>query len=179
MAIGIASFPSTIGSCGVAWNDTGICSVLLPEASDAATRDELLRRHPDASLAEPPALVAAAIERMTGLLEGQPDDLRDVEVDFGETSDFAQQVWDITRAVGPGETTTYGEIAQQMAMPHAAREVGQALGRNPVPIIVPCHRVLGAGGKMVGFSAPGGVATKLRILGIEGAAAPDGQTALF
>jgi methylated-DNA-[protein]-cysteine S-methyltransferase len=172
-------FPTTIGACGVAWSDAGICSVLLPEWSDRVTQDELLRRHPDATPAEAPPAVAAAIARMTNLLDGDTDDLRDVEVDFGQTSDFAQQVWEITRSVGPGETTTYGDIAHQMAMPNAAREVGQALGRNPVPIIVPCHRVLGAGGKLVGFSAPGGVATKLRILGIEGAAAPDGQTALF
>jgi methylated-DNA-[protein]-cysteine S-methyltransferase len=179
MSSGIALFPTTIGACGVAWSDVGICNVLLPESSDPATRDELLRRYPGAAPAEPPPEVAAAITRMTNLLDGDADDLRDVEVDFGDTSDFAQQVWKITRSVGPGETTTYGDIAQRMAMPHAAREVGQALGRNPVPIIVPCHRVLGAGGKLVGFSAPGGVATKLRILGIEGAAAPDGQTALF
>jgi methylated-DNA-[protein]-cysteine S-methyltransferase len=179
MATGIALFPTTIGACGVAWSDAGICSVLLPESSDRATHDELIRRHPDAVPAEPPTPVAAAIVGMTSLLDGNADDLRDVEIDFGQTSDFAQQVWEITRTVGPGETTTYGDIAHRMAMPHAAREVGQALGRNPVPIIVPCHRVLGAGGKLVGFSAPGGVATKLRILGIEGAAAPDGQTALF
>lgn len=179
MATGIALFATTIGACGVAWSDKGICSVLLPESSDTATRDELLRRHPDATPSDPPPAVANAITRMTSLLDGDADDLRDIEIDFGQTSDFAQQVWEITRTVGPGETTTYGDIAHRMAMPHAAREVGQALGRNPVPIIVPCHRVLGAGGKLVGFSAPGGVATKLRILAIEGAAAPDGQTALF
>jgi methylated-DNA-[protein]-cysteine S-methyltransferase len=179
MATGIALFATTIGTCGVAWTEAGICSVLLPEAADGATRGELLRRYPDAVATEPPTEIATAIARMTNLLGGASDDLRDIGVDFGPTAEFAQQVWEITRTVGPGQTTTYGEIAHRMQMPHAAREVGQALGRNPVPIIVPCHRVLGAGGRMVGFSAPGGVATKLRILGIEGAAAPDGQTALF
>jgi methylated-DNA-[protein]-cysteine S-methyltransferase len=106
------------------------------------------------------------------------DDLSDIVVDFGDASDFSCAVWSATRTVGPGNTTTYGEIAKQLGQPHTARDVGQALGRNPVPIIVPCHRVLGAGGKMVGFSAPGGVNTKTRMLHIEGAAF-EGQPALF
>jgi methylated-DNA-[protein]-cysteine S-methyltransferase len=179
MPLGFATFPTAIGHCGVAWTAAGICDVLLPEGEETAIRTRLARRHPDATLGEPPPDVATAIVRMTSVLAGEPDDLRDITVDLAGASEFAQRVWETTRAVGPGETTTYGDIAAQLAMPNGAREVGQALGRNPVPLIVPCHRVLGAGGKLVGFSAPGGVETKLRMLGIEGAATPDGQTALF
>jgi methylated-DNA-[protein]-cysteine S-methyltransferase len=118
------------------------------------------------------------MERIGKVLAGEPDDLRDVPVDFGAAPEFSRQVWELTRSVTPGHTTTYGDIATRLGYPHASREVGQALGRNPVPVIVPCHRVLGAGGKLVGFSAPGGVGTKLRLLAIEGAE-PNGQPALF
>jgi methylated-DNA-[protein]-cysteine S-methyltransferase len=179
MAVGTTTFATSIGECGVAWNGAAICSVMLPSRSADGVGVDLHRRHPDATPTSPPPTVQEAIDRMTALLDGVPDDLHDIEVDLGGASAFAQQVWQLTRAVRPGETTTYGEIATQLGMPHVAREVGQALGRNPVPLIVPCHRVLGAGGKLVGFSAPGGVETKLKILAIEGAAAPDGQTALF
>jgi methylated-DNA-[protein]-cysteine S-methyltransferase len=139
----------------------------------------LLRQHPGASLAPLPEHVRHAVERISSLLAGSADDLRDIEVDDSTCSEFARRVYAAARGVGPGQTTTYGEIASQLGAPQAAREVGQALGHNPMPIIVPCHRVLGAGGKLVGFSGPGGVQTKLRMLAIEGAAAPDGQTALF
>jgi methylated-DNA-[protein]-cysteine S-methyltransferase len=179
MTAGFTTFATSVGQCGVAWSDAGITRVYLPEGSAERLHAQLEHDLAPLGPATPPAAVDEAIERMTRLLDGEPDDLRDVEIDVTGRSEFAQRVWDLARAVAPGATTTYGAIAQQLGSPNAAREVGQALGRNPVPIIVPCHRVLGAGGKLVGFSAPGGVETKLRMLGIEGAAAPDGQTALF
>jgi methylated-DNA-[protein]-cysteine S-methyltransferase len=176
---GVTVFPTAIGPCGIAWRAEQICGVQLPERTEAATRERMLRQHPGATEAPPPPHVRAAIDRITGLLGGSGDDLRDIEVDDTMCSEFARRVYRLTRSVEPGQTTTYGEIAAQLGAPQAAREVGQALGHNPLAIIVPCHRVLGAGGKLVGFSAAGGVQTKLRMLAIEGAAAPDGQTALF
>ncbi len=105
--------------------------------------------------------------------------MRDIEIDLDHASQFRRDVYDVARGVEPGATITYGEIARRLGNPHASREVGQAMGSNPVPLIVPCHRVLAADNKLGGFSAPGGIATKLRLLSIEGAATPEGQTALF
>jgi methylated-DNA-[protein]-cysteine S-methyltransferase len=179
MTIGIAAFDTAIGQCGLAWGDDGIRSVMLPSRSELGIEGDLRGRHPDGEPIPAPSPIQQAIDRMVRLLAGESaDDLRDIRVDFGDASDFSRQVWETTRTVGPGETTTYSEIAKRLGQPHAAREVGQALGRNPVPIIVPCHRVLGAGGKLVGFSAPGGVQTKITMLQVEGAAF-EGQPALF
>ena len=102
---------------------------------------------------------------------GEAVDLGDIALDLAAAPDFHRKVYEVARTIPPGQTMTYGEIAKQLGVPHESREVGQALGRNPVAIIVPCHRVLGADGKMGGFSANGGVATKRRILEIEGASA--------
>jgi methylated-DNA-[protein]-cysteine S-methyltransferase len=180
MPAGSAVFASPIGPCAIAWSaDGAVCGLALPDGAPDTTLEQLRRAHPDCEPQSPPPAVQAVIARITELLDGRPDDLRDVDIDVAGASEFARQVWDATRDVAPGCTTTYGELARQIGSPHAAREVGQALGRNPIPIIVPCHRVVGAGGRLVGFSAPGGVTTKLRILGIEQAATPDGQTALF
>jgi methylated-DNA-[protein]-cysteine S-methyltransferase len=176
MVSGFARFGTAIGECAVAWTERGVCAVMLPSADDVGA--DMQRRFPDTPEAAPPPQIKATIDRMVGVLAGASDDLRDVTVDLADASEFAQRVWAATREITPGKTTTYGEIAQRLGQPHAAREVGQALGRNPVPIVVPCHRVLGAGGRMVGFSAPGGVTTKLRMLQIEGAAF-EGQPALF
>lgn len=109
---------------------------------------------------------------MTALLSGEPIDLADVVLDMDGVPEFHQRVYGVTRRIPPGETRTYGEIATALGEPGAARAVGQALGRNPFPIVVPCHRVLAAGGKAGGFSAPGGTRTKMKILDIEGASVP-------
>jgi methylated-DNA-[protein]-cysteine S-methyltransferase len=162
-------FPTAIGECGIAWNDRGVCGVQLPEATTAATRERLAKQWPDASDEPPIGPAARAIEGITALLAGEPDDLHDVVIDLNGVSEFRRGVYDVARRVKPGETITYGEIASRLGIPHAAREVGQALGANPVPLIVPCHRVLAAGGKLGGFSARGGVTTKSRLLAIEGA----------
>jgi methylated-DNA-[protein]-cysteine S-methyltransferase len=178
MANGIALFATAIGSCGIAWTDDGISGVQLPEATEAVTQSRLSRHHPGATIATPPPDIAHAIDRINRLLAGEADDLRDIEIDLVGVPEFNRRVYDVARGVGPGQTTTYGEIAAALGSPRAAREVGQALGRNPVPLIVPCHRVLAAGGKVGGFSAQGGVTTKLRLLDIEGAE-PGGQPSLF
>ena len=118
------------------------------------------------------------IERIGALLRGERIDLSDVPVDLGRVPEFERRVYAIARAIPPGSTMTYGEIAKRLGDPLLARDVGQAMGHNPFPIVVPCHRVLAAGGKPGGFSAPGGVDTKLRMLRIEGAAAA-AQASLF
>ncbi|ADP84855.1 methylated-DNA--[protein]-cysteine S-methyltransferase [Pseudofrankia inefficax] len=175
--VGFALFGTAVGCCGVAWRDEVIVGVALPARPDgadeiaghAATRASLAAEHPDFVEGEPPPAVAAAIDGMIALLAGEPIDLADIRVDLDGMPDFHRRVYEVTRAIPPGSTLTYGEVAARLGMPGAAQAVGQALGRNPVPIIVPCHRVLAAGGALGGFSAPGGAATKQRILRIEGA----------
>ena len=109
------------------------------------------------------------------MLAGQSRDLSGIAIDDADVPQFNRRVFAIARAIPPGQTITYGEIAERLGDKALARAVGQALGENPVPLIVPCHRVLAAGGKIGGFSASGGVVTKLRLLTIEGAQ-PGGPT---
>ena len=171
---GFCLFETAIGTCGVVWNARGLVAVLLPELGGRSMREHIAGRYPQALEAEPPPEVGAAIEAMTALLAGEPRDLSFIALDLERTGAFERRVYDIARAIPPGATLTYGEIAGRLGEPQAAQAVGQAMGRNPWPIVVPCHRVLGAGGKVGGFSAPGGAKTKLRMLEIEGALRPEG-----
>ena len=171
MTTGFTLFDTPIGACSLVWKDGSIVGLRLPEESAATTRTRITRRWPDAEEQKPPPAMQAVIDRVLKLLAGEPVDLGDVPLDFGDAPDFHKRVYEVARTIPPGQTMTYGEIAKRLETPHESREVGQALGRNPVAIIVPCHRVLGADGKMGGFSANGGVATKRRILEIEGARA--------
>jgi len=166
-----AIFETPIGACGIAWNETGIAGFQLPSATADVTRARLQRRWAGAVESPPTPGVRRTIDRVLALLAGEPDDLQDVAVDLADAPDFNRRVYEVARSIPPGQTLTYGEIAKRLGVPHESREVGQALGRNPIAIIVPCHRVLGADGRMGGFSASGGVATKRRILEIEGASA--------
>jgi methylated-DNA-[protein]-cysteine S-methyltransferase len=118
---------------------------------------------------EPPPPIAAAIEAIVRLLSGKAEDLSGISIELAGASEFERQVYAAACAIPPGETRTYGELAAEIGAPDAARAVGHALGRNPLPIIVPCHRILASGGRSGGFSAPGGTTTKLRMLEIEGA----------
>lgn len=163
-----ADFATAIGRCGIAWSDRGVIGVQLPEASEMATRARLRRRFPDASEASPTPSIQSAIDGIVALLAGQDaGDLSDIDLDLRAVPAFNAAVYRVARTIPPGETLTYGEIAARLNDPGAARAVGQALGANPIPIIVPCHRVLAAGGRAGGFSAPGGVMTKLKLLEIE------------
>jgi methylated-DNA-[protein]-cysteine S-methyltransferase len=162
-------FETAIGRCGIAWGERGITGVQLPEASELKTRTRLLRRFPGVSEASPPPAVQTAIDRIIALLRGDAADLSVVAIDLAGIAEFDRRVYEVARAISPGATLTYGDIATRLGDRSLARDVGQALGRNPYPLIVPCHRVLAAGGKTGGFSANGGVATKLRLLSIEGA----------
>lgn len=164
-----ALFDTAIGRCGMVWSRRGVAAVRFPESGEDAVRNRILRRFPDAAETKPPEKMQRAIDEITALLNGESRDLRDIDVDLGDAPDFNRRVYDVARSIDPGETLTYGEIAERLGDRNLARDVAQALGQNPVPIIVPCHRVMAAGGKTGGFSAPGGVRTKLKLLSIEGA----------
>jgi methylated-DNA-[protein]-cysteine S-methyltransferase len=166
---GFALFPTAIGSCALVWRGGAVIGAALPEEDEGTARARLVRRFPDAEEAEPPAFVADAVERIANLLAGEAPDLSPIPLDLSAADEFERRVYAAARAIPRGEVRTYGDLAAAIGTPGAARAVGAALGRNPIPIIVPCHRVLAAQGKSGGFSAPGGTATKFRMLAIEGA----------
>jgi methylated-DNA-[protein]-cysteine S-methyltransferase len=168
-------FDTAIGACGIVWSGPRITGVQLPEREAGKTRARLLRRNPDARETSPPPDIQRVIDDIVALLRGEPRDLSGIDVAIETVPEFNQRVYAIARTIPPGQTLSYGDIATQLGDRLLARDVGQALGQNPFPIIVPCHRVLAAGGKMGGFSAPGGIATKLKLLSIE-RAEPNGPT---
>ena len=172
-------FETAIGTCGVIWTERGITGVHLPDTNPARTPASVTHRCPGAMHAEPPPHVQPAIDGIVALLRGEKRDLREIALDFGALPDFNRRVYELARTIAPGATMTYGDIAIRLGAPGTARAVGHALGQNPWPIIVPCHRVLAADGRMGGFSAPGGVATKRRILEIEGVAGVQAPPRLF
>jgi methylated-DNA-[protein]-cysteine S-methyltransferase len=169
MSYSFSIFDTAIGSCGVVWSARGIAGVQVHNGNEHSTRASLLRRFAGAQEAAPSAEVQQAIDGVVALLGGEKSDLSNVTIDVDELPEFNRRVYDVARTIPPGLTMTYGEIAERLGDRLLARDVGQALGQNPVPLIVPCHRVLAAGGKTGGFSAPGGVVSKLRLLTIEGA----------
>jgi methylated-DNA-[protein]-cysteine S-methyltransferase len=172
---GFALFATAIGRCGIVWSARGIVGVQLAEASEQATRKRLLRRFPGACEAVPAEAAHRTIEGIVALLAGERRDLSATVLDWEAVPDFNRRVYDVARTIPAGSTLSYGEIAERLGDRSLAREVGQALAQNPFPIIVPCHRVMAAGGRTGGFSAPGGVRTKLRLLSIE-RAEPGGPT---
>src|SRR5262245_21425375 len=176
MEHGFALFDTDIGPCGIAWGARGVTGVQLPEASEARTRARLVRRYPQAHEAPPPADVRRVIDGLVALLRGEASDLSAAALDMDGVPEFDRRVYEVARDIAPGATLSYGEIAARLGERGLARDVGQALGRNPFPLIVPCHRVLAAGGKAGGFSANGGVTTKLRLLTIERARTSDAPT---
>jgi methylated-DNA-[protein]-cysteine S-methyltransferase len=162
-------FDTAIGHCGIVWGARGVVAVQLPMSNEDKTRGRIRQRYGDIAEAPPPAEVQSAIDGIVELLAGKPNDLADVVLDLEGVPEFNRGVYDIARTIPPGQTLTYGDIAKRLGGVELSRDVGQALGRNPCPIVVPCHRVLAAGGKPGGFSANGGVTTKLKMLAIEGA----------
>lgn len=160
-------FETAIGICALAWEGERFIGAQLPEGDEGAARHRLARRFPEASEAAAEGFVAGAVAGIQALFAGEKRDLSDLPLAIETVPAFHRKVYEIALAIPHGETLTYGEVAQRLGEPGAARAVGVALGQNPWPIIVPCHRVLAAGGKTGGFSADGGVGTKLRILTIE------------
>ncbi len=166
-------FDTSLGPCGIAWREgdrPALTSFQLPAIDARATEERIARETGARPSNAPPPAIAGIIGRVRRHFEGYPEDFRDVEVDLDGAGPFARQVYAAARAIPAGKTATYGEIAETLARPGAARAVGQALGKNPIPLIIPCHRVVAAGGKPGGFSAPGGLRTKSRMLAVEGVA---------
>lgn len=156
-----ATFTTPFGLCAIAWSDAGVTRFLLPDPE---------RPSGGGTEAEPPAWVQGIIARVRRHLAGEAQDFSDVRYDFSRVTEFVCEVLRATLTVKSGNTSTYGDVATAMGQPPAAgRAVGSALGDNPWPLLIPCHRIVAAGGKMTGFSGPGGVATKVRLLALEGA----------
>ncbi len=170
MVQGLYIFDTAIGPCGLAWSEHGLTGAALPEPTAEATLVRLKRRRPHAEVRDPPAFILQAAGRIRALTRGEAVDLSDIPLDQDGCSELERQVWNITHAIPFGQTLTYGDIARRLGDVSLSRAVGQALGANPIPIIVPCHRVVAADGKTGGFSAPGGVSTKLKLRNIERAA---------
>jgi methylated-DNA-[protein]-cysteine S-methyltransferase len=159
-------FGTVIGTCGIAWTEHGIRTVQLPEINETATRARLLARFPGAAEAPPSPEVVKARDNIVAMLYGMHVDVSDIRFDMARVPAFHQQVYQVASATRPGETLTYSEVAARLGMPATARAVGQAVGKNPLPIVIPCHRILAKGGS--GLSAHGAAATKMRLLAIEG-----------
>jgi methylated-DNA-[protein]-cysteine S-methyltransferase len=164
---GFVLFETAIGRCALLWRGGLVIGAALPERDEEAMRTRLEARFPGVGEASPPPFVADAVRKVARLLDGERMDLGDIPIDLSGASELERKVYEAALRIPCGEVRTYGEVAREIGAPAAAQAVGVALGRNPVPILVPCHRVLASGGKSGGFSAPGGVATKFRMLEIE------------
>ena len=165
MSRGFTEFDTEVGRCGIAWGDRGVTGVWLPGT----------RRLRETS--PPTADVEDIIEAIVALLTGEHRDLSWVTLDMDGLPDLDRRVYEVARTIPAGSTASYGDVAARLGAPNAGRDVGKALARNPFPIVVPCHRVIGTGGEVGGFSAAGGVTTKMRLLAIEGSRAS--QASLF
>lgn len=166
-------FETAIGACAIAWreaSESGVVAIVgfqLPDATAAQTESRITGKSRASKSANPPAQISRLVEKIMKHLDGDLQDFRDVPVDLSAAAPFARRVLEAARHVPPGRTTTYGELARIAGRPDASRAVGQIMGANPVPLIIPCHRVVGAGGKSGGFSAYGGRMTKADLLAIE------------
>lgn len=178
-----AMFETPLGHCALAWNDEGVTGFQLPEETADATRAQLLAKaneagEENAKLRGAPKWVKETITRVRAHLAGKPQPLAEVPIDFSRASDFDAKIYRALRAVPAGKTTTYGELAKKIGSPGGSRAVGRAMATNPYPLLVPCHRVVAAGGKAGGFSAYGGILTKEKLLVLEGGGLT-AQTSLF
>jgi methylated-DNA-[protein]-cysteine S-methyltransferase len=166
-------FDTAIGMCATAWQETAgsdqpaLIWFQLPEATAEMTESRIAKKSGARKCGNPPTAISALVERIREHLSGELHDFRDVLVDLSAAAPLARQVLEAAREIAPGETTTYGELARAVGRPDAARAVGRIMGSNPIPLIIPCHRVVAAGGKSGGFSAPGGRMTKAELLAIE------------
>ncbi len=160
-------FATPIGTCALVWGPGGLRSVHLPDATERETRERVVREHPSAGEVEPPDRIRRIAASVARLLEGGSDDLGEVPLDWDGVTPFQRRVYEAAREIPAGETRTYGELARRLGSPGGARAVGQALGRNPFVLVVPCHRVLASNGSLGGFSAHGGARTKRMLLDIE------------
>ena len=167
-------FPTALGTCGLAWNDAGLTGFSLPDDDETRMERRLATKSDEADVAVHPDAVpppiAGIIARAQRHLAGEPQDFADLSYDFSAVTEFQRRVYRHALTVKPGHTQTYGEVASALQLePGSARSVGTALGYNPWPLLVPCHRFLGVNDRMIGYSAPGGIRTKTRLLVLEGA----------
>lgn len=167
--MGFAMFDTAIGRCAIAWCGDRVVGTQLPETNSAKTRQRMQTRFPRTREGNPPADIARVVHDLVALLSGQPSDLGAVPLDLDGLPPFRRRVYEAARRIPAGGTVTYGALARTIGAPGSARSVGHALGRNPFPLIVPCHRVVAANGRPGGFTAAGGVDIKLRLLDIENA----------
>ncbi|MCA0278739.1 MAG: methylated-DNA--[protein]-cysteine S-methyltransferase [Proteobacteria bacterium] len=168
---GHAVFETALGFMALAWSETGLKRLCLPEKTHAAAERRLLRLAGEVDISSGravPEWVALLIADIRRYAEGEDVDFTSVPVDLSGVDDFRLDIYAAARALRYGETTTYGGLAEKSGHKGLFRETGAALGANPVPLVIPCHRILAAGGKIGGFSATGGSATKERMLELEG-----------
>ena len=168
-------FETSLGLCGLAWHERGVIGFQLPEDDVSKTRGRIAKRFPGIVEALPPPDIQGIIADVAALLRGEARDLSAVPLDMEGVSDFDRRVYEVARSIPPGRVLTYGEVAARLGIDNA-RAIGQALGRNPFAVIVPCHRVVAASGKLGGFSANGGATTKRRLLAIENARRDESPT---
>ena len=178
MSIGFALFATAIGECAIAWNEVGLTGVWLPETSPARLRARIVQRRSDAAEAKPVGENADAVTGIAALLRGERTDLTGIRIDDVLLENLDRRVYRTARTIPPGRVVTYAALAERVGQAVSAREVGRSLGRNPFPLVVPCHRIVAASGQLGGFSAPGGAATKRRLLTIEDSRL-DGASDLF
>ncbi|MDB5806705.1 MAG: methylated-DNA-[protein]-cysteine S-methyltransferase protein [Betaproteobacteria bacterium] len=173
-------FETALGTCGLGWSELGVVCMQLPGVDAGDTQRRLTRRTAATAHTPPPAM-AQLILRLQTYMRGEAVEFGEVVVDLSQADPLCRQVYAAARAIAWGRTVSYGEMAGGLGMPNAAREVGQALARSAVPVVIPCHRIVGSDGKLGGYSAPGGPDTKLKLLELEGArpGTPAGQGALF
>jgi len=166
-------FETSLGTIGIAWRGDAITRLLLPQKDVAAMARKLEAF--GANPTEPSPFVSSIIDMVRRYANGEPIEFSNVEVSAGDVGDMRAAIYAVLRTVPHGQTLTYGDLAKLAGYPGMAREIGEAMGKNPVPLIVPCHRVVAAGGRIGGFSAPGGSATKEKMLRLEGALKPPVQ----
>ncbi len=171
-------FDTAIGRCAIAWGEAGIVGVQLPEAREIDTRRRLFHIYPEARETKPTQNAEAAIEGIVALLRGGAADFADVTLDMRGIHGFDQRVYQITQRLPRGETLTYTDLAARLGSPSAVRSVALALARNPFVIIIPCHRVLEAGGYADRMSPHAGLISKRRLLSIEGVVGSNSKTLL-
>jgi methylated-DNA-[protein]-cysteine S-methyltransferase len=165
-------FDTAFGVCGVRWSESGVTRFALPQADGYKTEERVKATVQDCRCDDAPPAIAHLIAEIQRYFAGEEIDFSDVAIDVKDRNAFERSIYAAARAIGFGYTATYGELARRAGAPRLTRETGQALGRNPVPLIVPCHRIVAADGKLGGFSAPGGNATKERMLALEGSRLP-------
>ena len=167
--MGSRTFETAFGFAGIAWNNDAIVCVSLPSPNEQDAASYLAKKLGKHSTqnSPPPAWVKTVIANITKYFRGETQDFSAVPIDLSSAPEFHRKVYELARQIRPGETVTYGELAKRAGSPEAARAIGQAMAKNPIPLIVPCHRVMGAAQKLTGFTAPGGTASKQRMLDLE------------